>query len=158
MGAEEADSGEFRYEMQSNKERMMKICKRYTFEAAHSLPLHKGKCANLHGHSYTLEVEVEGRIKMMRGESDDGMVMDFDDLDQRVEPIVKALDHNGSLNDNPYLAIPRTTAEMICENIARLLQPSIDIAGMDYPGQYERRLSRVRLYETAKAYAEWTPS
>ena len=31
-----------------------------TFAAAHRLPEHEGKCARLHGHTYGLEVTVEG--------------------------------------------------------------------------------------------------
>ena len=43
----------------------------FTFEAAHQLPWHPGKCRNLHGHGYRLEVTVEGPV------NDDGMVLDF---------------------------------------------------------------------------------
>lgn len=132
----------------------MKICKTYRFEAAHHLPGHKGKCAMLHGHSYRLEVEVEGIVINHIGASDDGMVMDFDDLDAYVEKyVIDALDHT-DLNAG---FVPMTTAEAISEFIGRLLARYIDIPGGDYPGQFLRRLSRVRLYETEKAYAEWTP-
>ncbi|HOV52500.1 MAG TPA: 6-carboxytetrahydropterin synthase, partial [Methanothrix sp.] len=41
------------------------------FDAAHSLPGYIGKCANLHGHTYQVEVVVEGEI------GEDGFVMDF---------------------------------------------------------------------------------
>ena len=35
---------------------------RFGFEAAHQLPWHPGRCRDLHGHSYRLEVTVEGPI------------------------------------------------------------------------------------------------
>lgn len=135
----------------------MKICKWYTFEAAHDLPLHNGKCVRLHGHSYKLEVEIEGRVKLIQGDSDDGMVMDFAVLDEYVErEIIDLLDHT-YLNDSSSVPVPRTTAELLCEAIAARLALRINIAaGIDYPGQFERRVSRVRLHETEKAYAEWT--
>ena len=41
------------------------------FDAAHSLPGYQGKCANLHGHTYQVEIVVEGDV------GDDGFVMDF---------------------------------------------------------------------------------
>ena len=52
------------------KEWGMKIGKTYSFEAAHHLPNHNGKCKNPHGHSYRLEVEVEGGLNPFPGASD----------------------------------------------------------------------------------------
>jgi 6-pyruvoyltetrahydropterin/6-carboxytetrahydropterin synthase len=66
----------------------MSVTKRFTFEAAHLLPMYEGPCANLHGHSYVLEVTVAGIIDR------DGMVMDFSTLNQIVKPIIGALDHS----------------------------------------------------------------
>lgn len=129
---------------------MISICKTYTFEAAHRLPNHKGKCARPHGHSYKLEVEVYRDSPLVRGDesdSDYGMVMDFADLDDIVEPIIKLLDHR-DLNDLST-TFPRTTAELIVMGIVDTLSPDLERAGVN--------IKRVRLWETAKAYAEWTP-
>jgi len=53
----------------------MKLNCDFTFNAAHRIPGHSGKCAYLHGHTYRLEVTVSA------AELDAlGMVMDFDDL------------------------------------------------------------------------------
>ena len=38
------------------------VTRSFTFEAAHQLPWHPGKCRDLHGHGYRPEVTVEGRI------------------------------------------------------------------------------------------------
>ena len=54
------------------------ITKRFTFEAAHSIPHHTGKCKNLHGHSYILEITVTGPIQESGPEM--GMVMDFTEI------------------------------------------------------------------------------
>ena len=63
-----------------------------TFAAAHRLPEHEGKCCRLHGHTYSLEVTVEGRPQASGPAT--GMVMDFADLRQQVnELIVEPLDH-----------------------------------------------------------------
>jgi len=63
-----------------------------TFAAAHQLPDHAGKCQRLHGHTYGLEVTVEGTPQSFGPAS--GMVMDFADLRQRVgESVVDILDH-----------------------------------------------------------------
>ncbi|MBV8152610.1 MAG: 6-carboxytetrahydropterin synthase QueD [Candidatus Eremiobacteraeota bacterium] len=85
----------------------MQVRKTFRFEAAHVLPHHPGKCSRLHGHSYRLEVAVEGPVQE-EGPAR-GMVVDFDDVNRIVnERIVTPLDHS-SLND----FIPNPT----CENI-----------------------------------------
>ena len=45
----------------------MRIGKLFKFEAAHRLPNHPGKCKNLHGHSYKLEVVVNGEVNFFSG-------------------------------------------------------------------------------------------
>ena len=49
-----------------------------TFAAAHRLPEHEGKCCRLHGHTYGLEVTVEGAPQTSGPAA--GMIMDFADL------------------------------------------------------------------------------
>lgn len=133
----------------------MKICKEYHFEAAHSLPGHKGKCGNPHGHSYRLEVEVEALTLMPIGPSDGGMVIDFYDLDTIVETLLEKLDHTDlNVLALSLFGVARTTAELLCQGIAGhikngLAHRSYQLNNVD--------LSRVRLWETAKSWAEWTP-
>ena len=40
----------------------MKITKEITFDSAHMLSNYNGKCNNLHGHTYKLQIEVEGDV------------------------------------------------------------------------------------------------
>jgi len=48
------------------------VCKRIRFAAAHRLRDHPGKCADLHGHNYTVEIFIRApRL------NDQGMVADF---------------------------------------------------------------------------------
>ncbi len=57
----------------------LSIMRRFTFCAGHRLVGHEGKCQNLHGHNYTLEVYVTGR------EQDEvGRILDFKALKNRV--------------------------------------------------------------------------
>jgi 6-pyruvoyltetrahydropterin/6-carboxytetrahydropterin synthase len=114
---------------------MISITKIVEFEAAHHLPGHKGRCHNLHGHSYKLEVEVGGIINA------DGMIMDFGILKIVMENLVDDYFDHKNLNDtfiNP-------TAEYMVEWIAFQLRKHID----------ESNLLRVRLWETSSSYAEW---
>ena len=65
------------------------VMKRYTFDAAHLLSFHEGKCRNLHGHTYQLEVQIQGPV-----DSSTGMVIDFGEISQIVKPIIKEYDHS----------------------------------------------------------------
>lgn len=96
------------------------IAKRYSFQAAHQLPLHDGKCARPHGHSYTLAVELYGPVRSEPGHPKDGMVLDYAELDAAAAPLLDALDHR-DLN----VALPAdrpTTAECIAAWIFRELE------------------------------------
>jgi len=66
----------------------MEICKEFTFEASHVLPNHKGKCSNLHGHSWKLTVYVRGPV-----DEETGMVVDYGDIKSSIQPIIDDLDH-----------------------------------------------------------------
>ena len=119
------------------------LTKQFRFEAAHQLPNHRGKCARLHGHSYTLEVSLRGSVKAERGESDDGMVVDLDVIKEVVQAaVISRVDH---FNLNEIIDGP-TTAERIAHWIwDRLEEADPAFAAMLY---------RIRLWETATGYVE----
>jgi 6-pyruvoyltetrahydropterin/6-carboxytetrahydropterin synthase len=85
----------------------MEIFREFTFEAAHRLPhVPEGhKCARLHGHSYRVEVHVDGEVG-----TDTGWVMDFGDLAVAFQPLREQLDHH-YLNEVPGLENP--TSEIL---------------------------------------------
>lgn len=71
----------------------MLVTKIFYFDAAHFLPNYHGKCEELHGHTYRLDVIVSGEIR------DGGMVMDFVELKELVRKyVLNKLDHK-NLND-----------------------------------------------------------
>ncbi len=69
----------------------LKISKSYTFDAAHQLEGHNGKCARLHGHTYQVNVWLKGPQSIYG--SSHSMVVDYFDLDAIVKPIIEMLDH-----------------------------------------------------------------
>ena len=69
----------------------VRATKHFTFELAHALTGHGGLCAHLHGHSYVLDVTVEGTPRREPGGPADGMVIDFADLKRIVRTLV--VDH-----------------------------------------------------------------
>lgn len=113
------------------------ITKQFKFEAAHSLPNHDGKCKNLHGHSYVLEVTVSGPI-ILDGPKE-GMIFDFAELSKIVDKeIVSQWDHQ-FLNDIlPFV----TTAE----NLANECFKRIESTGVN--------ITKIKLWETAKSFVE----
>lgn len=66
---------------------LVRISKSFKWEMAHRLPYHKAGCQNLHGHSYRLDVAIEG------SPLPNGMVMDYGELKALVQPLVDKLDH-----------------------------------------------------------------
>ncbi len=77
----------------------MRVRRRFRFEAAHLLPNHPGKCRNLHGHSYVLDVTVDRPV-----DPESGMAIDFADLKQCVKKeVIDRLDHKNinDLMENP---------------------------------------------------------
>lgn len=121
---------------------MVQITKRFMFEAAHELPWHSGKCKHLHGHSYKLEVTLEGEL------NDNGIVLDFDDLSIIVnEMIVKRYDHQ-YLND--FFSNP--TAEMIARSIYHDITLGIEKNADLFKGV---TLAYVRLWETEKCFVTY---
>lgn len=71
----------------------MIIVKEFTFDAAHNLINYKGKCADLHGHTYKLQVFISGPVKK------NGLVWDFADLKSIVnDKVISFVDHK-YLND-----------------------------------------------------------
>lgn len=120
-----------------------RICKEFTFHAAHQLPNHRGKCKDLHGHTYKVEVEVSGELELAEDASDECMVMDFDELKEYYnENIHKKVDHK-FLND----VLPfRTTAENIARWIFETLETEITFG--------RRYVTRVRVWETPTSWAE----
>lgn len=63
-----------------------------SFDSAHFLHGYNGKCANIHGHRWTVEVQVKGRQLQESGEKK-GMLIDFSDLKKSVKNLADDFDH-----------------------------------------------------------------
>ncbi len=106
------------------------LVKTFRFEAAHALPnVPAGhKCGTIHGHSYKVEVHVEGQV-----DPHAGWVMDFARIGGIVAPLIAQLDHHdlgkveglaNSTSENiaAWLwkriqpALPELTAVVVCES------------------------------------------
>ena len=99
-----------------------------------------GKCANLHGHNYVLEVVVAGEIDQASG-----YVLDLKLLSDVIgRTIVKDVDHRNLNTDVPWLKGRIPTAENLALAFWERLQPELP----------DGRLRSVRVWETDKNWAE----
>lgn len=64
----------------------------HSFDSAHFLSGYAGKCANIHGHRWRVEVEVQSKTLVKSGQLD-GMVIDFGDLKKDVKAMADSYDH-----------------------------------------------------------------
>ena len=62
------------------------------FDSAHFLHGYDGKCANIHGHHWVIEVEIGGDNLQKNG-SQRGMLVDFGDFKQTVRELADGYDH-----------------------------------------------------------------
>lgn len=99
----------------------MELRKSFQIEAAHRLPkVPPGhKCGRMHGHSFVIEIVVEGPVDPVMG-----WVMDYADIKAAFRPLYDQLDHN-LLNNLPGLENP--TSESLAVWIWDRLKPSIPL-------------------------------
>jgi 6-pyruvoyltetrahydropterin/6-carboxytetrahydropterin synthase len=115
----------------------MKITQAFSFEAAHRLPVvpPTHRCFNLHGHTYRVELRLDGRV-----DAKTGFVVDFFDVGRAFEPLLEQVDHK-CLNDVDGLENP--TAENIAVWIWDRAKPSLP------------QLASVAVYENPNCWAEY---
>jgi len=118
----------------------MLVVKRTSFDAAHFLPKYEGKCKNMHGHRWTVELGVEGPVNPWTG-----MVVDFTELKYFLKvKVVEVFDHK-VVND----VVENPTAENIVAYIGE--------AWENWLRKGYQELALVRVWETEDSYAEWRP-
>mgnify|MGYP001608836453 CR=1 FL=1 len=109
------------------------------FSAAHKLRLYKGKCENVHGHNWKIEVTARSR-----GLDKTGMVVDFKELKEKLNLILDGLDHK-NLNDLKYFKKVNPTSE----NIAKYIYDRARGTG--------RNVEAVTVWESDRACATYEP-
>jgi 6-pyruvoyltetrahydropterin/6-carboxytetrahydropterin synthase len=115
----------------------IRLVKQFSFEAAHWLPTFPEghKCRRMHGHSFRVEIAVEGDVDESKG-----YLIDYGDIARAVDPVKLRLDHY-CLNEIPGLENP--TSEMIARWIWRELAAPLPM------------LSQVIVHETCTSRCEF---
>ncbi|PIE84779.1 MAG: 6-carboxytetrahydropterin synthase QueD [Bacteroidia bacterium] len=143
---------------------IVRLTKEFAFEASHFLPGYRGRCANIHGHSYRLFVTIRGVPRDEPGHPEDGMLIDFGVLKRCVHTaVIDCLDHSLMVRGGSWAELTRLldgrmrvvelpfqpTCENLLQWMAGRLMPLLP-AGVS--------LFSLRLHETRTSYAEWFAS
>jgi 6-pyruvoyltetrahydropterin/6-carboxytetrahydropterin synthase len=114
---------------------MFEVSVEQTFAAGHALRNYKGKCENVHGHNFKVQVVIEGE-KL----DEAGLLVDFIDVKSAMRTIIERLDHV-FLNDIEPFTVKNPSAENIAEyfftEMTRSLSTSVPI-----------RVREVKIWET----------
>jgi len=105
-----------------------------TFAASHSLREYEGVCRNLHGHNFKVIVEISGENLDKRG-----MLVDFIDIDNELNEIIKNFDHK-NLNN----VIPFNKENPTAENLSKVIYYKLK----DNFSTNNVKVSKVTVFET----------
>ena len=114
-----------------------------TFSAAHYLRNYRGKCENLHGHNWKVEVVVGTEVL-----DDAGMGLDFTVLKSRTAEVLAGLDHK-TLNEVTPFSEENPSSENIARHIFNALEGMVDDGRV--------RLRSVKVWESDTSWAEYRP-
>jgi len=112
-----------------------------SFAAAHRLEGYRGKCEELHGHNFVVEVLIAGE-KL----GTDGLLVDFKIIKDHLHNVLERLDHK-YLNDIAFFADRASSAEYIAMYVYGEIQKIFR--------QENVSLKEVRVWESEKAYAAY---
>ena len=112
------------------------------FSSAHQLRGYKGKCENLHGHNYKIEIYARGR------ELDNiGLLVDFGELKDAADEVVQYLDHR-NINELPPFDVELNPS---AENLARYILERVS----SRVGDGRVQVYKVRCFETPTSVATY---
>ena len=141
----------------------IRITKQFSFETGHALHGYDGKCKNIHGHSYRLDVTVIGKPVADESNPKCGMVIDFSDLKKIAkDEIVDVFDHATVFNKNtPHLELAMLLKSKGHNILLVDYQPTTEMMVIDFAEKIKKRLPNniklhaLKLQETATSFAEW---
>ena len=124
---------------------MFEVCVEQVFASAHALRNYKGKCENVHGHNWKVQVVIEGQ-KL----DDTGMLVDFIDVKHLMGEILERLDHQ-FLNEIPPFDVVNPSAENIAEYFYQRMTEGLEQTPVPV------RVQSVKIWETDIQSATYKP-
>jgi len=123
---------------------MFDVTVEQSFAAGHALRNYKGKCENVHGHNFKVQVRIEGERL-----DEAGLLVDFIDVKNGMLKVINCLDHQ-FLNEVPPFDVKNPSAENIAEYFFSELSALM-------PAGVPIRISEVRVWETEIQSASYRP-
>jgi 6-pyruvoyltetrahydropterin/6-carboxytetrahydropterin synthase len=123
---------------------MFEVTVQQTFAAGHALRNYRGKCENVHGHNYRVEVKVQGEQL-----DSIGLLVDFVELKRVMKGVIDYLDHQ-FIND----LAPFDKLNPSAENIAKFFHDRIS-AGLETDNPVT--IAEVKIWETDTSSAVYRP-
>jgi 6-pyruvoyltetrahydropterin/6-carboxytetrahydropterin synthase len=122
---------------------MFEVSVEHSFAAGHALRNYKGKCENVHGHNYRVQVTVAGE-KL----NDAGLLVDFSDLRREIRVLVARFDHQFLNQTAPFDQLNPSA-----ENLAKFISDGIatQLCGQGV------RVHAVTVWETDTSSATYRP-
>jgi 6-pyruvoyltetrahydropterin/6-carboxytetrahydropterin synthase len=112
------------------------------FSSAHQLRGYKGKCENLHGHNYKIEIYARGE------ELDNiGLLVDFGELKEAADQVVQYLDHRNINELEPFDEELNPSAENLARYILERVSAQV--------GDERVQVYKVRCFETPTSVATY---
>lgn len=145
---------------------LRRITRHEEFEAAHMLDNYGGACKNLHGHSYKIEVTIEGP----QVETGWGFVMDFNEFKSIIKEVIpdhKFIASQDKWNNQSYcpeVEIVRVLQDWGLSYVLYPFEPSAENMVGYFAEQIQYKLDEinpdikvveVKLWETRDSYATW---
>ena len=124
---------------------MFEVTVDQTFAAGHALRNYKGRCENVHGHNFRVQVKIEGERL-----DETGLLVDFIDVKSLMRAIIDRLDHQ-FLNEVAPFDVKNPSAENIAEYFHH--EMTSGLAATPVPV----RISEVTVWETDIQSATYRP-
>ena len=123
---------------------MFEVSVERTFAAGHALRNYHGKCENVHGHNYRVQITVQGEQL-----DPNGLLVDFLELKRLTDKVIEYFDHR-FINDLSPFDVLNPSAE----NIAKYFY---DRVSTGLSKEIPTRISQVKIWETDTSSAVYRP-
>ncbi len=126
---------------------MFEISVEETFAAGHALRGYRGKCENVHGHNYKVQVTLEGAEL-----NSIGLLVDFVEVKRILHEVADQLDHK-FINDVPPFDVQNPSAENMAKYFYDEVSRRLGECALEAPA----RVAHVKLWETDTSTALYRP-
>jgi 6-pyruvoyltetrahydropterin/6-carboxytetrahydropterin synthase len=122
-----------------------------SFDSAHFLRDYKGKCSNIHGHRWTVQVDIKSE-ELCKGGQTRGMVEDFSVVKNHIKEIIEKYDHSLIIEEG---SIRKKTLDCLIEDGFKIITVDFRTTAENFARQFFKEIrvkgynvNRVTVYET----------